>query len=443
MKLSQFTLFIPHYPTPAEYLVYNTLTQSMVVIGEELKQVLDNLPAVEPENPEVESLLGTLEETGIVAEDDVDETDLVINWLNGHKELTSLLKVQVLTTFACNFACPYCVETGITSRTSMDPAACDATIHWIQDRAAENDPDQIYINFYGGEPLLNVPPLVRISQALSAYAEENGIGFSTGITTNGSLLAPEIVDRLIPYGLRSVKVTLDGERDVHNRKRPFRDGSGSFDLIVSNILSIVDKVSVQLGGNFDAENVESIPGLLDHLANRGLASRLWEVEFKPITGFIADGESVSPRASDCVFFSDENLPEAFLNLRLAAHRRGFSIRTGLGISLCSMLQAKSGFVIDPEGVIYNCPALVGHELFAIGNVREEELNNSHLGFTTLEPWRECLDCVYLPVCGGGCRYAAYMRHGDFGAVACEKAFFDRVGPELLKMEYEAAMADEE
>ena len=40
------------------------------------------------------------------------------------------------------------------------------------------------------------------------------------IITNGLLLTPEVVDRLMPFGLNGVKITLDGDRDTHNRMRP-------------------------------------------------------------------------------------------------------------------------------------------------------------------------------------------------------------------------------
>jgi hypothetical protein len=42
------------------------------------------------------------------------------------------------------------------------------------------------------------------------------------------------------------------------------------------------------------------------------------------------------------------------------------------------------------------------------------------------------------VCGSGCRYEAYLKTGDIYAPDCEKEFFDRTVPELIKFEYESA-----
>ena len=62
------------------------------------------------------------------------------------------------------------------------------------------------------------------------------------IITNGLLLTPEVVDRLLPFGLNGIKITLDGDRDTHNRMRPLRGGQGTFDRIVENIRRVAGRV---------------------------------------------------------------------------------------------------------------------------------------------------------------------------------------------------------
>ena len=62
------------------------------------------------------------------------------------------------------------------------------------------------------------------------------------IITNGLLLTPEVVDRLLPFGLSGVKITLDGDRDTHNRMRPLRGGQGTFDRIIENIRRVAGRV---------------------------------------------------------------------------------------------------------------------------------------------------------------------------------------------------------
>src|SRR5437879_5790191 len=112
--------------------------------------------------------------------------------------------------------------------------------------------------------------------------QTRGVGMSINIITNGLLLTPDIVDRLKPYGLKGVKITLDGDRDTHNRMRPLRGGQGTFDRIVENVRRVAGKVSIAIGGNFDESSVDSYPALLDFLEEQDFADKLVKVNFKPI-----------------------------------------------------------------------------------------------------------------------------------------------------------------
>ena len=66
-----------------------------------------------------------------------------------------------------------------------------------------------------------------------AACQARGVAMLINIITNGLLLTPEVVDRLLPFGLNGVKITLDGDRDTHNRMRPLRGGQGTFDKIIA------------------------------------------------------------------------------------------------------------------------------------------------------------------------------------------------------------------
>src|SRR6476469_4813890 len=102
------------------------------------------------------------------------------------------------------------------------------------------------------------------------------------IITNGLLLTPDVVDRLAPLGLNGVKVTLDGDRDTHNRMRPLRGGQGTFDRIIDNIKAVAGRCNIAIGGNFDESSVDSYPGLLEFLREQEFADKLVKVNFKPV-----------------------------------------------------------------------------------------------------------------------------------------------------------------
>ena len=99
------------------------------------------------------------------------------------------------------------------------------------------------LTFFGGEPLLNLPVDVRHGGARVARERRRAAcELDINIITNGLLLTPEVVDRLKPFGLNGVKITLDGDHDTHNRMRPLRGGQGTFDRIIENIRRVAGKL---------------------------------------------------------------------------------------------------------------------------------------------------------------------------------------------------------
>src|SRR5262249_37199795 len=143
-------------------------------------------------------------------------------------------------------------------------------------------PGRFVLTFFGGEPLLNLPVMYMLAERLWLASNRRDIPMVLNVITNGLLLTEEVVDRLQPYGLNGIKITLDGDRDTHNRMRPLRGGQGTFDRIIDNIRRVADRVSITIGGNFDESSVDSFPALLDFLHEQEFADKLVKVRFKPV-----------------------------------------------------------------------------------------------------------------------------------------------------------------
>ena len=431
MKLSRYTLFINDFPDQGKYLTFNTRTQAQVVIDGELKTILDRLPAF-PGAEQARRALSSLQKMGLVVDDSEDEKRIMEDWFRTIKTDTSKMRATVLTTYDCNFACPYCVEEGVKSSIYMDEQTAQNTVSYIQERVKQDAPQELSINFYGGEPLLNGKAVKTVAAALHAFCREMGLAFFFGITTNGALLSSRLVDELKPYGLKGVMITLDGTGEFHDRKRPFRNGRGSFDTIMANILAVADKIAVSIGGNFDRENIGSFYGLLDYLEERGLASKLHQVSFKPILATLHDRRQAANTADmGCAFF-EPGVMESMVSLRRAVLSKGFKADPGLGVNLCSMVMNGSSFIIDPKGALFRCPAFVGVEDFRVGDIDHPGKED----FSSLDLWKRCIDCVYVPLCGDGCLHASYVRYGDLSRLNCRKDFMEYMVQENLKLNYE-------
>jgi len=443
MKLSKFNVWVKDYPNKDEYLLFNTRTQALIKVNQELKEDLDGLSnsQLSTLNSQLKENLLALKENGIIVEDEFEDEAKLKDFFRQLKYDSNSLPFEatILTTYACNFRCVYCFEESVKDDIFLDKETGDLIIEWLINRAEEKKFKRIFLVYYGGEPLLNIRPIYDISWHIREWAQKRGVDFGFGIITNGSLINSDLVDKFLTVGLKEIRVTIDGDRNAHNKKRPFLDGRPSFDLIINNIKSIIDKVDLGVVGNFDQKNFTSIPRLLDYLEKEGLLYRLNRIDFAPLAPRL--GPKNNPGAielGECLsFVSKDGLFNELVAIKKELMRRGIKIKTGLAINACSLIMQEAGVTIDPEGVIYKCNSLVGYPEFSIGNVRGDELNERFQDFLDIDAWNKCpKDCPYIPMCQGGCRFFSYVENNNFSDLSCKKEYFDRITPELIKLEYE-------
>lgn len=437
LKLSQFTLFVSDYPQPGSYLAFNTRTQALVALNKRLKSVLDALPASENGSSDGErKYLTILTDMGILVEEKVDETALLQYWFERMKYEDDTFMSTVVTTYDCNFACPYCFEEGVKQPKYLNQETADQIMVWIEKKITEKAFPKLRFAFYGGEPLLNRPLVEYMAKELYGWSKEHGVEFTFTMVTNGSLLTPSTIEKLAAFGLTDVRVTLDGDRPVHNQKRPLKRGKGSFDLIIRNIRSVADQIKVNLQGNFDRHDWQSMTRLLDYLEGEGLSKKIAGISFAPIIGRLGGEDGSTPDFTACTSYIEANLSEAKFALQQELVNRRLQPHPIMGVNLCALYKHNNMFIIDPDGLLYKCPSFLGYPDFSIGSIFEKDLNYLNVEFMTLDVWRKCLNCVWVPMCGGGCRLSAYLRTGDYRQLACDRAYLDKMGPELLKLEYE-------
>jgi uncharacterized protein len=294
---------------------------------------------------------------------------------------------------------------------------------------------------------------------------------TSSIITNGLLLTEDIVDRMTPFGLAGVKITLDGDRDTHNRLRPLRGGQGTFDRIIENIRRISGKCGIAIGGNFDESSVDSYPALLDFLREQEFADKLVKVNFKPIVrnpesaagtpsptlkkGMLplipvaADGKPLKPLGGTCMTNVGEGGGSTcescdFLDDKMAflldeSRKRGFPTPDGVHNGPCHV-HMQHAHTIGPDGSLYACPGFTGEKARSVGHIdgrRDPVREAARLEFDRLSPWKDCGDCAYIPVCAGGCVVASHTTLGDMNVPTCHKRSFDSA---LISLAHEVASA---
>jgi uncharacterized protein len=458
MRPSAFNVRVPL--ANGEVFLMNTLTDAQVVVSDDVVAVLDRLDSGAADTRAVvqgeREAFATLEENGFLVRHRSSERAALETYFAEFREDTSQLRVTILTTLQCNFACDYCYQgdhAGFgrpAERMSLDTARQAAA--WIAKQVEEVQPRQLVLTFFGGEPLLNVPAMFDIAGRSSKYAASRGVTQTVNIITNGLLLTPEVVECMVPLGLTGVKVTLDGDPETHDRMRPLRGGQGTFDRIIENVRRVAPLVPITIGGNFDLETAARYPALLDLLKAQDFAGRIVKVAFKPIirraghertrgviplTPVEADGHPLNgscvtaagpptgraagmTRCSPCD--SCNLIDDEIAYLREETQRRGFPTPDGVHMGPCEVHRRHS-HTIGPDGSLYACPGFTGEFALAVGHI-DGRCEPGHAAaarrFDRLAPWRQCGDCPFIPVCGGGCAVAAHAEPGDMDAPSCHR-----------------------
>jgi uncharacterized protein len=328
----------------------------------------------------------------------------------------------------------------------MSPEMAERLAVWIEARIEALTPSKFVLTFFGGEPLLNLPVMYLLAERLHASCAARGVTMAISIITNGLLLTREIVERLNPLGLTGIKITLDGDRDTHNRMRPLRGGQGTFDKIIANVRQVAHLTKIAIGGNFDADSVDSYPALLDFLSEQEFADKLSRVTFKPVIretqiskkGIIplaVVGSDSKPLNGACMTSAGMGVnaacdscnvvDEQMAFLREETKKHGFHTVDGVHMGPCEIHRAHA-HTIGPDGSLSACPGCAGESRQSVGHIdgREDALRTQALrNFERLSAWKACQDCAFIPVCAGGCTVAAHNELGDMHAPNCHKTSF--------------------
>jgi uncharacterized protein len=466
MQASIFNLRVP-LPTRNEVFLMNTITDAQLVVSGDVAELLDRVQgdglADGQADGEEREALDLLRENGFVVESREADRRRLDDYLDGVKASTHELNVTVLTTLQCNFACDYCFQGDHgdynTYADKMTPETAARVAEWIERQLDGVRPERMVLTFFGGEPLLNLPVMYALAERVWRATQARGVALYVNIITNGLLLTADVVDRMRPYGLNGVKITLDGDRETHNRMRPLRGGQGTFDRIVENIRAVAGRCRIAIGGNFDEQSVESYPALLEFIRAQDFADKLTKIFFKPVIRMEpASAKGIIPltpvgakdtlkgtcmtsvgsgagKACDSCNVLDDKL--AFL--REETRRLGFPTHDGVHNGPCHVHMAHA-HTVGPDGSLYACPGFTGQLALSTGHIddrRDEWRETAREKFLRLSPWKECGDCAYIPVCAGGCVAASYSQLGDMNVPTCHKRSFDSA---LISLAHSAAGA---
>lgn len=320
------------------------------------------------------------------------------------------LYVVVQHTSKCQLGCVYCGQSH--SDLCLDEITTQLIVERIFDKLESNKCKSLRVAWYGGEPLLELDKLKEITEILKRYCDNNDISYAARFSTNGILLTPSVYQMLVnECDVQQVEITLDGLKKQHDRNRHFKNGKGSFDIILKNLLGIADlyknwnsektcRISVRC--NVNKHNDASVSELIQLLAKLDL-QKLVTFYVKGVYSWAqndADKDSI-----ELIEFSQKEIVWMKEMKDLGFQVEGMPIRiSGACVAISPIAE-----MYDPFGNVYCCTEaslseIYDNSAYNLGKLPTPSKNPIAPKWhnTILTGTIPCRECKVLPICGGGC-----------------------------------------
>ena len=377
-----------------------------------------------------------------------DDYEQYIDLVKDRKTVVKALCLHIA--HDCNLACKYCfAEEGEYHgrRALMSYEVGKKALDFLI--ANSGSRRNLEVDFFGGEPLMNW----QVVKDLVAYGREQEKKFDKHfrftITTNGVLLNDE-VQEFCNKEMDNVVLSMDGRKEVHDRMRPFRNGKGSYDLIVPKFQKLAESRNQEryyIRGTFTRDNLDFSNDIL-HYADLGFK----QISIEPVVGDDTDPYAI--RECDLPQILSEYDKLAKMMVEREREGRGFTffhfmldLEGGPCLSkrLSGCGSGTEYLAVTPWGDLYPCHQFVGDEDFLMGNV-DDGITKPEIAceFRNCNVYSKdkCKKCFAKFYCSGGCMANSYKFHNtiyDSYDISCE---MERKRVECAIM-IKAALADTE
>lgn len=333
------------------------------------------------------------------------------------------------STRTCNLKCRHCYMSSDARKYNNELTTQEAK-KFIDDLADFKVP---VLLFSGGEPLIR-PDFFE----LAAYAEAKGI--RPTLSTNGTLITPEVARKIKDIGVGYVGISLDGLREVNDK---FRGKKGAFVAAMNGIKNCV-AVDQRVGLRFtiNHHNIQELEHIFDfieeeninrvcfyHLVYSGRGNKMMNEDVtakesrKAMDIIIRRTRDFEERGLKKEILTVDNHCDGIYMYLKALSEGKDALATQIKRFIYMNGGNRSGIAfaeVDPMGYVHP-DQFTQHHTF--GNVRERKFGDIWqdttdpimAGLKDRKPLLKgrCSECKYLSFCNGNFRTRAEARTGDF------------------------------
>lgn len=425
MKQSYYNHFIKLNNNEG-YLAYNCRSNSLAIIEEENYNKYADFVLSNKEIDD-ENLVEDLKKGLFLIDDDIDELKVLRYKMYKDRFNMHSLGLTIAPTSDCNFRCIYCYEKNSIRQKDMTPQVEDAIVNFVEEQS--DSIKSMTIAWYGGEPLMRFDIIERLSERIISICEKKNIQYFSSIVTNGYLLTPEILKKFDDYNIISMQITIDGRKEIHDKRRFLADGCGSFDKIFNNLKEYKELLpQVDLRINVDKNNRNDVNYIYDLLKKENLLDKV-----TPYLGHVKDSNNCY-KDEKCV--NNKDFSELTYDFQEYTNR---NLKTfyPLLVTNCCGTDSLNSFVIDSDGELYKCWDEIGIKSFSVGNILDNlTINMRNINYLTLDPTLHprCSKCKFLPICMGGCPISFASKDNCIYFKYNLEKYLTKTATELLKLE---------
>jgi len=407
---------------PPEYTILNPVSGSFDLMSEPEYQMYLNAEKGLPLEKESERYLI---ERGYLFEDRESYEGSLENAYQSFRQEIDKAQIQLMLipTYSCNLACTYCFQHGIDGKpTLISKETVDSFFDYARNEFG-NAPVKPFITLFGGEPLVNSKAQREIIKYIVDKCAAEG--YEIAAVTNGYDFI-HYIDILKKTKIKEIQFTLDGSKEIHDLRRHTANKKGTFERIIPGIEKAVENgIPVNLRSVVDKENVDDLVNLAEFLDKKGWLDlpperfktqigrnyELFECYEKPEHLFsqVELWSYVAKLAEKYPVMKKFHRPD-FMGIRYLVDTGEMYIP-----SFDTCPAGKTEWVFDLHGDIYGCTASCGREDFKLGTYwPKAEKNESALNTwknRNVKNIKECQNCKYDVICGGGCGVVAANKHG--------------------------------
>ena len=395
----KFSKFVSYHLNGEQTILFNTAKEAVLVLEADLmkivKQNLETPEKLEKIHPDLFYSLKSME---FIVSNELDEVkSLIQKWENEEND-PSNYGIIINPTLNCNLRCWYCYETHKPSEV-MGEKTKQAILKFIENKTSDPKLKKLNISFFGGEPLLYFKETVLpILEHASSLCVKKGIQLYSNFTTNGILLNNQIIENLnkLPLTRKATfQITLDGSEQIHNSIRVGTAKKPTYKIILTHIkeaLEMGNEVFVRF--NYTYDNILTFYDVLDDFKSMqlNLFKDIISIKFEHVWQDNANRTQTRP---------------ILKNLRKAFTDENFRVDTDdIHFRHVCYADSPNHLVVNYNGNIFKCTARDFTENNKEGILDENGniyLNSKFKQRMTIKyNNKECLKCIILPICNGGC-----------------------------------------